>query len=253
MSEERAYLEKIHPGAGLSAAQFDKVPVVRTVGKREVGGGLNAERSTYSGVHRSTYMLGVKNEHGSTGAMVDINHGEMRYLYPSKREKYEDVHPDDVYPANRDGQRELFEARHDPAEVDMLFATANRPEGAPRRHIVQRLLETAAGDHYRRTGQKVRPSSDLSPGSSRLVEDYKQSGDLHPDTSSTVKNDLPHAEGDDQVDYHLDRNSRKHPRHVETIPELSRQFAPLAVGAEPGEPRRSPSKKGTQLKLPGVM
>lgn len=64
---------------------------------------------------------------------------------------------------------------------------------------------------------------------------------------------MPQADGDYHVDYQLDRNSRKHPGHVETIPNLSRQFAPLAVGAEPGTPRRPSRKKGTQLKLPGVV
>ena len=83
MSEERAAWEKLNPGAGLNAAQFDKLPVVRMPTRN--GGSA----------HYTTYGLTASSDKGLTGAVVDINHATTEYDYPASRAKYRDVHPDE--------------------------------------------------------------------------------------------------------------------------------------------------------------
>lgn len=236
MSEERAAWEQQNPGAGLNAAQFDKLPVVRMPTR-------NGGAAMYT-----TYGLTAGGDKGTTGAVVDINHARDEYDYPASRAKYRDVHPDEEHPPEADGQRVLFKAWHTPATVDMLYATANRPEGAPRRHIVQRLLESAVGDHYQRTGQVAVPSQDLSVGSSKLVSDYKQGGVLHPETPAEQKNDVSLGDSEWEVEnIHRLRGSLTKPP-VE-VNERSRQFAHAAYGIAPAPVAGTSRKKGTQLKL----
>jgi hypothetical protein len=135
-----------NPGSRLNAQQFAQIPVNRQSAE------FTPDRTHYHHV--------ASTEHGVTGATASIEHAKDQYSF---------VEPL-MNPAKPGEQGALFTGRHTPAKMSGLYATVNRPEGAPRNEIVTNLIATAIGDHMTRTGQRVVPDDSLSPGSIKYAK-----------------------------------------------------------------------------------